>query len=118
MEKQLSCRSEVFRTSEQYKQQGDRADMTLENIIATMNADSDEYARQQITAIDEKIQEIQEQIKAGEVEIEEREKLIPEYDCMLANNKEAVAKYRYVRDSKIHFPIKEYKNRFIKSMDG
>lgn len=118
MEKQLSCRSEGFRISEQYKQQGDRADMTLENIIATMNADSDEYARQQITAIDEKIQEIQEQIKAGEVEIEEREKLIPEYDCMLANNKEAVAKYRYVRDSKIHFPIKEYKNRFIKSMDG
>ena len=118
MEKQLSCRSEGFSISEHYKEQENWADMTFENIIATMNADSDEYARQQIAAIDEKIQEIQEQIKAVAVEIEEREKLIPEYDCMLANNKEAVSKYRFVRDSNIHFSIKEYKNRFIKSMNG
>lgn len=118
MEKQLNYRSEGFSISEQYKEQENRADMTLKDIIATMNADSDEYARQQIMATEEKIRDIQEQIKAVEAEIEEKEKLIPEYDCMLASNKEAVSKYRFVRDSNIYFSIKEYKNRFIKSMDG
>lgn len=112
--RQLSHKPEYSRISEQEKME----DSALKNIIAAMSADSDEYARQQLVAIEEKMQDLQQQIKAVEEEIVEKEKQIPDYESVLANHKEAVSKYRFVRDTDIHFSIKEYKNKLIKYMDS
>lgn len=115
---QLSHKSEHFEISKRDCEQGTMGAVILKDRIDAMISDYDKYAKQQLASIEEKMQELQQQMNAMEEKIAEKEHQLPDCESMLAEHKEEVTVYRFVRDTDIHFSIKEYKNMFIKYMDS